>query len=381
MATPVPIPGASPSEKGRRPNPRVAQFQRTWYFLSRNTLAMIGLVILVCFIFIAVYSFFYHASSTQLEYYCGSYTGPFSGGTSNATQGCNNICTYPSNQAPPGPNCYAVDPNYEGFVPPTWDLTHLSLGPLPLGSLATTNSPYFFSIYQGEVKGAPWSLGISAGIVLSGAGLGLLLGSIAGYSGGYVDEGIMRVTDVFLSIPGLLLILVLLAAVGSSFKTFNGRIGILMLAFIITWWPIYTRIVRGQVLVTREQKYVEASKASGAGWPRLLGRHIIPNSLFPIFVQISLDVGVIPLLLGAIVFLGFQIFPSPYFPEWGSVSALAIRLIPQLLSTCTLNLGAGSCVVPWWQLLFPGLTIFLFAIAVNFLSDGLRDALDPRLRR
>lgn len=359
----------------------MAQFRRTWYFLSRNTLAMIGLAILVIFIGIAIGSFFYHASSSQLEYYCGSYTGPFSGGPANGTQGCNNICTYASNMPPPGPNCYAVDPNFEGFVPPTIDLAHGTLGPLPLGSLATTNSPYFFSIYQGEVKGAPWSLGIASGVVLSGAAIGLLLGSIAGYAGGYIDEAIMRVTDVFLSIPGLLLILVLLAAVGSSFSSFNARIGILMLAFIITWWPIYTRIVRGQVLVTREQKYVEASKASGAAWPRLLGRHIIPNSLFPIFVQISLDVGVIPLALGAIVFLGFNIFPSPYFPEWGSVSALAIKLIPQLLSTCTLNLGAGSCVVPWWQLLFPGLTIFLFAISVNFLSDGLRDALDPRLRR
>lgn len=382
MATPTPTQSAPPgASKGRRPSPRVAQLKRTWFFLSRNTLAMIGLVILVVFIGIALGSFLYHASSTSLELYCGSYTGPsFGANTStNATQGCHNICTYPNNAPPPGPNCYAVDPSYVGFVPPTLSLSHGTLGPLPLGSLAISNNAYFYNIFQGEIKGAPWSLGISAGIVLAGAVVGLVLGSVAGYSGGLVDEGIMRVTDIFLSIPALLLVLVLLATLGPKFPSFEGRILVLMGAFIITWWPIYTRIVRGQVLVTREQKYVEASKASGAGWPRLLGRHIIPNSLFPIFVQISLDVGAIPLALGAIVFLGFQIFPSPYFPEWGSVSALAIKDIPSLLSTCTLS--GLTCVIPWWQLVFPGLTIFLFAISVNFLSDGLRDALDPRLRR
>ena len=379
MSTPAPPSSAPVGPKGRRPSPRIAQMRRTLYFLSRNTLAMIGLVVLFFFIALAFYSFFYQGSSTSLLLYCGQYTGPFGGGTppSNSSA-CINICTYASGTPPPGPDCYAVDSAFVAFVPPTIDLAHLSGGPLPLGSLAVSNTPYFYSISQGEINGAPWSLGISAGIVLSGAAIGLLLGSIAGYAGGYVDEFIMRVTDVFLSIPGLLLVLVLLAVIGSSFHTLNGRIEVLMGAFVITWWPIYTRVVRGQVLVTREQKYVEAARASGARWPRLLGRHIIPNSLYPIFVQISLDVGTIPLLLGALVFLNFRIFSSQYFPEWGSVSANAIQPLTALLSNCTLGI---ACVFPWWQLVFPGLTIFLFAISVNFVSDGIRDALDPRLRR
>ena len=174
--------------------------------------------------------------------------------------------------------------------------------------------------------------------------------------------------------------LVILAVWDSSVSTLWGRIGILMGGFTITWWPIYTRIVRGQVLVTREQKYVEASKASGAPTSRILGRHIIPNSMYPVFVQMSLDVGAIPLLIAAIIFLGFQIFPTPYFPEWGSMAANAVQYntVSSLIVYCQ---SASSCYFPWWQVLIPGLIVFLFAISVNFVSDGLRDALDPRLRR
>lgn len=378
--TPLP-PGAAPGsvrlQTARRPNPRIAQFRRTWFFLSRNALAMIGLSIVLFFVFVAGYSFFYNAPSQTLAEYCGTYQGIGGGGPVNLTGACIQVCTYQSGTPPPGPNCYPTDQYNPGLVAPTDNLATLSGGPLPLGSLSLAQGAYFFNIYQGLVKGAPWSLGISAGIVLAGAGIGLMLGSVAGYFGGLVDEFIMRLTDIFLSIPGLLLVLVLLAVFGTKVSGFEGRVIVLMGAFIITWWPLYTRIVRGQVLVTREQKYVEASKASGAKSGRILRRHIVPNSLFPVFVQLSLDVGSIPLALGAIVFLGFQIFPSPYFPEWGSVSALAIQQVPSFVTECL----SFSCDFPWWQLLFPGLVIFMFAISVNFLSDGLRDALDPRLRR
>jgi ABC-type dipeptide/oligopeptide/nickel transport system permease subunit len=102
--------------------------------------------------------------------------------------------------------------------------------------------------------------------------------------------------------------------------------------------------------------------------------------MYPVFVQMSLDVGTIPLGIGAIVFLGFHIYPSAYFPEWGAISAISVEAIPGLLTTCE-NAAAACQFFPWWQLFFPGFTLFLFAISVNFLSDGLRDALDPRLRR
>jgi peptide/nickel transport system permease protein len=371
---------SEPLRKGRRPSPRIAQLRRTLYFLTRNTLAMVGLGILVFFIGVAVYGILFDSeSATQLTTYCGSYNGPGTSSTGPIV-GCQNICTYPVTSPPPAPNCYPTDYYDASLIGPTIDLAHLSGGPLPLGSLTISpTGSQFFSIYQGFIKGAEWTLLIAGGIVAAGASIGLLLGSVAGYKGGLVDEVIMRVTDIFLSIPALLLVLVILALWSSSLPSLWGRIGVLMAGFTITWWPIYTRIVRGQVLVTREQKYVEASKASGARTARILGRHIIPNSMYPVFVQMSLDVGAIPLLVAAIIFLGFQIFPTPYFPEWGAMAANAVpyNVIAPLIVYCE----SATCYFPWWQVAIPGLIVFLFAISVNFLSDGLRDALDPRLRR
>ncbi|HEV2166423.1 MAG TPA: ABC transporter permease [Thermoplasmata archaeon] len=377
MGTPSPAKAVS-APVGKRPNPQLAQIRRTLYFLSRNTLAVVGLAIVILFVVIALWGIVVPGSNTSLAGYCGSTTSAGEG-TLTASQ-CPGtlVCTYPNTEPPPGPNCYPVDIQNPSQIAPTVSFNHFSLGPLPFGSLTVNpSSPYFYNPFIGLIKGAEWSLGISSGVVVSGALIGLMLGAVAGYFGGYVDEVVMRFTDIFLAIPGLLLILVILATVGSTLQTLEGRVGILMAAFIVTWWPLYTRIVRGQVLVTREQKYVEASKASGARSGRIITKHIIPNSLYPVFVQMSLDVGSIPLSLGAIVFLGFNIFPSPYFPEWGTLAALSVGTLESQLTLC----AGGPCVFPWWQILFPGLTLFLFAISVNFLSDGLRDALDPRLRR
>ena len=375
MANPPPAP---PVPRGRRPSPQLAQIKRTFYFLTRNTLAVVGLAIVLILIGVAVWGVFYPAPGDSLVQECGTTS---SAGYENASSVlCPGpvICTYPMNTPPPTANCYPVDPLNPSQIGPTTDLAHFSFGPLPLGSLTVASSqPYFYNTFEGLVKGAAWSLGIAGGVVGSGAMIGLMLGSIAGYFGGYVDEVLMRFTDIFLAIPGLLLILVILAAVGANIRSLDGRVFVLMGAFIVTWWPGYTRVVRGQVLVTREQKYVEASRASGAGSGRIIVRHIIPNSLYPVFVPMSLDVGSVPLLLGAIVFLGFNIFPTQYFPEWGTISALSVRILPTQLTAC----AGGSCIFPWWQFFFPGLALFLFAISVNFLSDGLRDALDPRLRR
>jgi peptide/nickel transport system permease protein len=361
---------------GPRRHPQLDQFKRTWYFLRKNSLAMVGLGLITFFVIVALGSFFYPAPDNRMILYCGT----SGGGATN----CAPICTYSPPAPAPSPNCYPVSPLTIGLVAPTITLSPLSLGPLPLGSLAPNPSnPYFYNILAGLIKGAPWSLGISIAIVGTGALVGLFLGAFSGLKGGYIDETIMRFTDIFLSIPGLLLVLVLLAVLSTvlgNSLTFLGRIGVLVGAFVVTWWPFYTRIVRGQVLVTREQSYVEAARASGAGNSRLLFRHIIPNSMYPVFVQMSLDVGTIPLLLGVIVYLGFSIWPSTPFPEWGTLSAISVKNVESLVVGCATS-GATLCVFPWWQILFPGLTVFLFAISVNFLSDGIRDALDPRLRR
>jgi peptide/nickel transport system permease protein len=382
VAAPIPPPPAAPVAPvgGRRPNPQIAQLKRTLYFFSRSTLAVVGLAVIIFFILVAIGGLFYPAPNLALQDYCGTTTSSGEQNASLVATTCPGpvICTYPNTAPPPGPNCYPVDQFSPSLVGPTVDLSHFKLGALPFGSLSVdAGGSLFFNPFAGLIKGAQWSMAIAFGIVLSGAMIGLLLGATAGYFGGIVDEVVMRLTDIFLSIPGFLLVLVIIASVGATISSLDGRILVLMGAFIVTWWPLYTRIVRGQVLVTREQKFVEASKASGARSGRMILRHIIPNSMYPIFVQMSLDVGAIPLALGGIIFLGFQIFPTEYFPEWGTIAALSVNIIPSELVLCS----GGTCIFPWWQILFPGLTLFLFAISVNFLSDGLRDALDPRLRR
>jgi peptide/nickel transport system permease protein len=366
--------GAAPV--GRRPNPRLAQIKRTFYFLRRNTLAIIGLGILIFLIAVAFGSFFYPAPSEYLVQYC-DYTP---GLQSNCPAGSPAVCVYDIG-TPPAPGCYPVPSATPSIIAPTISTSPLQGGPLPFGSLTTTPStPYFYNLFDGLVKGAPWSLGISAAVVGAGATIGLVLGAVAGFYGGVVDDAIMRAVDIFLSIPGLLLLIVILAVAGPMFSGIYGDVGIVLFAYIITDWPIYTRIVRGQVLVTREMKYVEAAKASGSSGGRIVRKHIIPNSVYGMFVQIPLDIGTIPLGLGALAFLGFKLWPSQYFPEWGTITALSVS-IASIESTLTYCATGAACVFPWWQVFIPGVTLFLFAISVNFLSDGLRDALDPRLRR
>jgi peptide/nickel transport system permease protein len=372
-----PDPTAPVLKRGRRPNPQIAQLRRTLYFLRRNTLAIVGLGIIFFLVAIAISSFFYNAPSESLTQYC-AYTP---GASYTCSQvGSPGVCVYYIGTTP-SPGCYPVQAATPSIIGPTASFSPFALGALPLGSLTVTPSnPYFFNLLDGLVKGAPWSLGIAGTVVLVGSMTGLLLGAIAGYFGGLVDDVIMRAVDIFLSIPGLLLLIVILSTAGADFTGIYGKVGILLFAFIITDWPIYTRIVRGQVLVTREMKFVEAAKASGAGAGRIIRKHIVPNSMYGMFIQMSLDVGTIPLALGTLAFLGIALWPVPYFPEWGTVTALSVNTgsIESILTYCA---SGATCVFPWWQVFLPGMTLFLFAISVNFLSDGLRDALDPRLRR
>ncbi len=383
----------------KRPTPRLAQLKRTLYFFIQSRLAVIGLALLIAFVLVAVLSPVLAPVSPPNETFNGTYDvlpvqcsyiptpNPYaadgwSWNTPPACQGYEQCVYSPPNPAPPG-NCVAVNSTEWGAIPPTISLSPLTLGPLPFGSMtaATSSQQEYYNIWQGEIRGTPWDLVIAGGVVGSGALIGLVLGALSGLKGGIGDDIIMRLTDIFLSIPGLFLVLIILAVVSSTISTsIPLRIALVIGAFVVTWWPGYTRIVRSQVLVTREQKFVEAAKASGAGTGRILRRHIIPNSIYPVFVQMSLDVGVVPLLLASIFYLGFGplIFPSEggLFPEWGVMAATSVNI-----SNFYENFLVTGQAIPWWQIAIPGLVIFFFAISVNFFSDGLRDALDPRLRR
>lgn len=362
----------------RRPSPRFDQYRRTWYFFRQNTLAMIGLGIIVFFGVLFVVSLVYPASSLQLQTYQAT-----NGQAPTAHPIFTQICTYSAPEAPPAPNCYQTPSGEPSVIGPTIALQPATLGPLPFGSLTLDPSTAtFFNTFDGLVKGTQWSVTISIGVVGLGALIGMVLGVVSGYYGGLVDEVIMRTTDIFLSIPGLLLVIIILATLATSITDLWSRIFLLIGAFVITWWPTYARIVRGQVLVVREQRYVEAARASGASGGRVLRKHIIPNSMYPVFVQLSLDVGTVPLVIASIVFIGFQVFPYQNFPEWGQITAFSVQgaVLYSFITACQTSIN-GACTFPWWQFFFPGFTLFLFAISVNFLADGLRDALDPRLRR
>lgn len=220
-----------------------------------------------------------------------------------------------------------------------------------------------FNLFNGVIKGARVDLMVSALVVLSGALIGTFLGSIAGYYGKTLGDVIMRVTDVFLSIPFLVLAIAFLVVLGRNLT-------IMVIALVVIWWPTYTRIVRGQVLSIRELKYVKASVAAGSSSIRTIIKHIIPNSIYPIFVQISLDFGNVILTIAALFFLGVG-FAGYYTPEWGNLIGLAT------------DLGGGIPAIHqyWWTVAIPGLAILIFVVSVNLLGDGMRDVMDPRLRR
>ncbi|MEM3907037.1 MAG: ABC transporter permease [Nitrososphaerota archaeon] len=234
------------------------------------------------------------------------------------------------------------------------------LPPQPAFPFGTTYGGY--DIFNGVVKGARIDLGVSALVVFTGAIIGSILGSIAGYKGGTVSDVIMRLTDIFLSIPFIVLAVALLLVLGRTLTS-------MVVALVIVWWPTYTRLVRGQVLTIREQKYVEASVASGASSIRTIVKHILPNSIYPIYVQMSLDFGNVILTLASLDFLGFG-FAGKNLAEWGNIIGLATSG----------GGGIGTLINYWWTILIPGLVLLVLVVALNILGDGIRDVTDPKLR-
>jgi peptide/nickel transport system permease protein len=185
--------------------------------------------------------------------------------------------------------------------------------------------------------------------------IGIPLGLIAGYFGRWLDETIMRICDIFLSFPPLLLSIAIAALLGPSITN-------MMIAISISWWPWYTRLIRGQVVSLRERGFVEAAKGLGVPSWKIIIRHILPNSLAPVIVQISMDFGSIILTAASLSFLGLG--AQPPLPEWGLL----------------VNIGKNFFLTNWWYVTFPGLFIFITVMAFNLLGDGLRDYLDPKTR-
>jgi peptide/nickel transport system permease protein len=231
----------------------------------------------------------------------------------------------------------------ERFLAPS--LTHL-FGTNELGQ----------DVFSLVVAGSRVSLLCGLAVVLIGASVGTLLGAISGYFGRWVDEIIMRLTDLMLTIPGLILAMAVAAALGAG--TAN-----MIIAVSLSWWPGFARLVRGEVLAKKEEAFVLAARSLGASNARLLVKHILPNIFGPVIVKMSLDMGFAILTVAALGFIGIGIKPPT--PEWGSLLAIARGYMPEY----------------WWTAVFPGFAIFLAVFGFNLLGDGLRDVLDPKSRR
>jgi peptide/nickel transport system permease protein len=204
--------------------------------------------------------------------------------------------------------------------------------------------------------GTRYSLLAALGILAMASVLGTVIGLAAGLFGGWADEALMRLTDMFLAFPALVLAMGLAAALGPSL--FNA-----MIAIALVWWPWYARLVRGQTLQLKYEAFIEAARISGASVWRVAFRHILPNCLTPLIVQVSLDIGYAILTLAGISFIGLG--AQPPTPEWGSM----------------ISVGRDYFLDQWWMVTFPGLAIFISVMAFNLLGDGLQEVLSPRSGR
>lgn len=204
--------------------------------------------------------------------------------------------------------------------------------------------------------GARISLRVGLIVVVSAGTLGALVGLIAGYLRGWVDEVLMRVTDIFFAFPSLILAMAIAGALGPSLQN-------ALIAVAVVSWPVYARLIRSQVLVLREQEFVLAARAIGVARWKVLFRHLLPNTLAPFLVQASFDMGAIILAVAGLSFIGFG--AQPPTPEWGVM----------------ISEGRNYITTQWWLTAVPAAAILLLVAAFNLVGDGLRDVLDPRLRR
>ena len=205
-----------------------------------------------------------------------------------------------------------------------------------------------------------WATQIDLKIAISVVAVALIAGSLigaaAGYFGGAVDEVVMRITDVFFAFPGLILAMAIVAALGER------NLDNISIALMLVWWPTYARLVRGQVLIEREKLYVEAARSVGASDVRILLFHILPNTIQPVIVQATLDMGGVLLTAAGLSFIGFGAEAGT--AEWGWMIA-----------------QGQNHFMNYWVTFYPGMAILLCALSFNLVGDGVRDILDPKLRR
>jgi len=225
----------------------------------------------------------------------------------------------------------------------------------------TTEGQY--DILYGVIWGTRSAFKVGLLVVGTVLVIGVVLGSIAGYFGGIIDEIIMRITDVFLAFPALILAMAISVALGPSLNT-------VIIALIIVSWPSYARLIRGDILAVREEDYVEAARGIGTSNLRIIVRHVLPNSIYPTLVMASLDIGAVVLSAAALSFLGLG--AQPGYVDWGQMISFARNWIVG---------RTGDPFAYWYTVTIPGLFILFFVLGWNLLGDAFRDILDPRLTK
>ncbi len=340
-----------------RRHPRLEDWTATLKILLKNKVAMVGMVITAIYFFIAL-----------LDWVFPQYLMIPNGNPLNLSDA---LATFHKTAGvvyngiafqvgiPFSPPPYGTPGAKQFIIPPTLN------GP--------TNTPGWWWWLGGTVYNLPifplmlaalkWDLYYTLIIVIIGAAIGTIIGTLSGYFGGLLDEFLMRTVDIFFSLPFLVLAIAIIYTLGRN-------IMFVVLALVIVWWPTYARLTRGLALSVKSNKFIEAATASGSSNVRNTFNHVLPNVLAPVFVQISLDLGTIIQIFATLDFLGIPFSKSIYLPEIGSMMNWGDS--PALLFGPVMN---------WWPILIPGIFLVIFTVAVNLFGDGLRDVLDPKLRR
>ena len=289
----------------RDPNPssrlqsRLGQSYLSWLRLRRNTLAMIGLGITLALVLMAIFA---------------PYLAPHD--------------------------------------PITQELSRRLLPPFTPGNILGTDD-FGRDILSRIIWGSRITLYIVLLVILTAPVAGLLIGTIAGYFGGWIDTILMRITDIFLAFPKLILALALVAVLGPGMEN-------AVLAIALTSWPPYARVARAETLTVRSSDYIAAVKLQGAGSARIIWGHIIPMCLPSVIIRVTLDMAGVILTAAGLGFLGLGV--QPPLPEWGLM----------------ISAGRKFLFEQWWVATMPGLAIFTVSLGFNLLGDGLRDVLDPK---
>ncbi|MHB8360307.1 MAG: ABC transporter permease [Thermoplasmataceae archaeon] len=323
------IPSLNKSEKKR--NPKLEDLKDTIRLLVKNKLALTGFAITSIYFFFAFLDVVY-------PQYLGVGPGIV-----------NSLNRFPFRGA-------AYQPTPPVFNRGWWYFLGTTYGHIPL-------LPAMLAALYNDI----WD---SVLVVFSGAIIGIVVGTFSGYFGKIIDEVMMRITDIFFSIPYLIFAIIVTAVLFRVFVADRIVIPSLLLisiSLIVIWWPTYARLTRSITLSVKSQKFIEASTASGSSRVRNVIVHVIPNVLSPVFVQISLDMGSVILLFATLAFLPLSFLGlNEYTPELGSMISSAENYM----------LGPG-----WFSAVIPAMFLLIFTVSINLFGDGLRDVLDPKLRR